>query len=161
MVAAGQVVAGGGNLVFSLVMARVLAPGSFAEIASFLAIYSLLGLPGASISAVASLRPDASPRARRRTLAAGALVGLALAACAGWVGPLIRLPTAMVVVLGLSAPALGAVALERGRLYGTRGHRRLIASLLVEPGVRLTAGILLALSLGAVGGAVGVIVGGY
>ncbi|MGH9101119.1 MAG: hypothetical protein ACRDV8_12945, partial [Acidimicrobiales bacterium] len=107
VVAAGQVVAGGGNLVFSLVMARVLAPGSFAEIASFLAIYSLLGLPGASISAVASLRPDASPRARRRTLAAGALVGLALAACAGWVGPLIRLPTAMVVVLGLSAPALG------------------------------------------------------
>ncbi|MGH9100736.1 MAG: glycosyltransferase family 39 protein, partial [Acidimicrobiales bacterium] len=47
------------------------------------------------------------------------------------------------------------------RLYGTRGHRRLIASLLVEPGVRLTAGILLALSLGAVGGAGGVIVGGY
>ena len=37
--------------------------------------------------------------------------------------------------------------------YGTRRHVRLVASLVAEPAVRLTAGVLLATALGAVGGA--------
>ncbi len=160
-VAGGQIAAGLGNMVFALVMARFLVPGAFAELAAFLALYSLLSLPGSSISAVASLRPGQSSRARRMTLAAGAVLGGLLAAASPVVGPFLRLPVFMVVVLGLSGPALGTLALERGHLYGTRRHLRLVASLVAEPAVRLTAGVLLATAVGAVGGAIGVVVAGY
>lgn len=161
VVAGGQVAAGLGNMAFSLVMARVLVPGAFAQLASFLALYSLLSLPGSSISAVASLRPEGSGRARRLTLLIGLGAGAALAASSPVVGPFLRLPVAMVVVIGLSGPALGTLALERGRLYGTRGHLRLVASLVTEPAVRLSVGVLLAVALGAAGGAFGVVVAGY
>lgn len=161
VVAAGQVTAGVGNMAFALVMARFLVPGAFAQLASFLALYSLLSLPGSSISAVASLTPERSGRARPVTVGGGIAAGVTLAVGAPWIGPLLHLPVAMVVVLGLSAPALGTLALERGCLYGVRGHRRLVASLVAEPALRLTVGVLLAAGLGAVGGAFGVVVAGY
>ena len=72
-----------------------------------------------------------------------------------------RIPVAMMVVLGLSGPVLSTLALERGRLYGERGHGRLVSSLLIEPAGRLTVGVALALAAGAVGGAVGVTLAGY
>lgn len=161
VVAGGQIAAGIGNMLFALVMARLLLPGAFAQLAAFLALYNLLSLPGSSISAVASLTPARSRRARPAMLGAGLALGLALAAGAPWIGPFLRLPVAMVVVLGASGPALGTLALERGRLYGTRSHRRLVASLVAEPAVRLTAGVLMAMAVGGVGGALGVTVGGY
>lgn len=161
VVAGGQVAAGLGNMAFALVMARLLVPGAFAQLASFLALYSLLSLPGSSISAVASLRPQGTHRARRLTLLAGVAAGALLAATSPVVGPFLRLPVVMVVVLGLSGPALGTLALERGRLYGVRGHVRLVASLVTEPAVRLMAGVLLATTLGAFGGALGVVIAGY
>ncbi len=160
-VATGQLAAGAGNLAFSLVAARVLAPGSFAQMVSFLALYTLLGAPGASLSAYTSLSPEKAARLRRALLALGAAAGAGVALSAPVLGPALRLPVAMVVVLGLSGPSIGALAVERGRLYGERGHGRLAASLAVEPAVRLTLGVAMAVTLGAVGGTFGVVVAGY
>jgi O-antigen/teichoic acid export membrane protein len=160
-VASGQIVAGIGNMVFSLVMARLLVPGAFAQMASFLALYLLLSMPASAISALAALEPDRAARLRPTLLLGGAAAGLALAAASPWVGPALRLPVAMVVVLGLSGPALGTLALDRGRLYGWNRYAQLVASLAVEPAIRLLLGIGLAALGGAVGGALGVTVAGY
>ena len=161
VVASGQIAAGLGNMAFSLVMARILAPGTFAQFASFLALYLLLSMPGSAVSAVAALEPAQAARFRPALLIGGAGVGVALAVASPWVGPALRLPVAMVVILGLSAPALGTLALDRGRLYGWNRHARLVASLAVEPAVRLLLGLGLATAGGAVGGALGVTVAGY
>jgi uncharacterized membrane protein/O-antigen/teichoic acid export membrane protein len=160
-VAGGQVAAGVGNLAFALVMARFLAPGSFAQLASFLALYTVLGLPGTSISAVAALGPERTSHLRPVMRWGGLAIGATLAASSPWLGHVLRLPTAMVVVLGLSGPILWSVALERGHLYGWRRYSRLVASLIAEPAVRLSLGIGLAVAVGAVGGAIGVTVGGF
>jgi uncharacterized membrane protein len=161
LVATGQVGAGVGNMAFALVMARLLSPGSFAELASFLALYTVLSLPGASISAAAALAPHRAHRMSRWLAGGGAVLGAALAASAPWSGPGLRLAPAMVVVLGMSGPVVGTLALERGRLYGLRAHGRLVGSLLMEPATRLTVGVVLALATGAVGGAVGITLAGY
>jgi O-antigen/teichoic acid export membrane protein len=160
-VASGQIVAGIGNMVFSLVMARLLVPGAFAQMASFLALYLLLSMPASAISALAALEPARAARLRPALLWGGAVAGLALAAASPWVGPALRLPVAMVVVLGLSGPALGTLALDRGRLYGWNRYAQLVASLAVEPAIRLLLGIGMAAVGGAVGGALGVTLAGY
>jgi len=161
VVATGQIAAGAGNMAFSLVLARVLAPGAFAQIAAFLAIYLLLGMPASAISAAAALDPDKAARLRPVLLVGGAVVGAVLAVASPWVGPALRLPVAMVVVLGLSCPALGTLAADRGRLYGWQRHRPLVSSLVAEPAVRLLLGVVLAATAGAVGAAFGVVVAGY
>ena len=160
-VASGQLAAGLGNAAFALVAARLLAPGSFAELASFLALYMVLSLPGSSISAAAALAPRRAAAMERTTLVGGVVLGAGLAASAPWTGHALRLAPAMVVVLGLSGPVLGTLALERGRLYGLRGHGRLVASLVMEPAVRLSIGVALAMAFGAVGGAAGITLAGY
>ena len=148
-------------MAFSLIMARILSPGTFAQFASFLALYLLLSMPGSAVTAVAALEPIRVARFRPVLLYGGAAVGVALAVTSPWVGPALRLPVAMVVVLGLSGPALGTLALDRGRLYAWNRHARLVASLAVEPAVRLLLGLGLATLGGAVGGAFGVMVAGY
>ncbi|MGH8995787.1 MAG: glycosyltransferase family 39 protein, partial [Acidimicrobiales bacterium] len=160
-VGGGQVVAGAGNLAFALVMAHLLAPGSFAQLASFLALYTVLSMPGTSISAVAALGPGRTSHLRPVMRWGGLAIGILLAAGSPWIGHLLRLPVAMVVVLGLSGPVLWSVALERGHLYGWHRYSRLVASLVAEPAVRLTLGIGLAVAFGAIGGAVGVTVAGF
>ncbi|MGH2928799.1 MAG: glycosyltransferase family 39 protein, partial [Solirubrobacteraceae bacterium] len=67
----------------------------------------------------------------------------------------------LVIALGASAPVAGTLALQRGRLYGWRRHRAVVASLVSEPAVRLSLGVLLCVAGGAVGGAAGVVVAGY
>jgi O-antigen/teichoic acid export membrane protein len=160
-VAAGQVLSGAGNLAFVLVMARALEPRAFSQLAAFLAMYLLIHVPASSLSAGSALAPRIDARSRRRTLATGALVGLALLAAAVPLAPLLHLPVGLVVVLAAVPPAAGLLALERGRLYGSGALGRSVASLVVEPAIRLTAGVALALAFGPVGGAVGVILAGY
>ncbi len=160
-VAGGQVAAGIGNLAFALVMARFLAPGSFAQLASFLALYTVLSMPGTSISAVAALGPGRTSHLRPVMRWGGLAIGASIAAASPWLGHLLRLPVAMVVVLGMSGPIVWSVALERGHLYGWRRYGRLVTSLVAEPAVRLSLGIGLAVALGAVGGAAGVTVAGF
>ena len=161
VVALGQLGAGLGNLVFSLVLAHLIVPGAFAQIVAFLALYTLLGVPGSSISALSALAPGRSKRLRSVLWWTGIGLGAALAVASPILGPLLRLPVVMVVVLGVCGPSLGTLAVERGRLYGERRHARLALSLVAEPGVRLSLGVVLAMATGAVGAAFGVVVAGY
>ena len=160
-VAAGQLAAGAGNLAFSLLLARLLAPGAFAELSAFLALYLLLHMPLGSLSAGGALAPAAAAAARRRLWRTGAAVAVALAVVAVPLSALLNLPVALLLALALAAPAAGPIALERGRLYGLRRGRGVVASLLTEPAVRLTLGVLLAVPFGATGGAVAVAAAGW
>src|ERR1700722_3722722 len=161
MVTSGQLVAGLGNMAFSLLVARLLAPGMFAQFASFLALYLILSMPGSAISAAAALDPIATARTRPLLLGGGAALGLGLVLASPWIASALRLPVGMVVVLGLSGPALGTLALERGRLYAWNQRARLVASLISEPAVRLTLGLAFTLAIGPVGAAFGVTVAGF
>ena len=140
MVTSGPLVAGLGNMAFSLLVARLIAPGMFAQFASFLALYLILSMPGSAISAAAALDPVATARARPLLLGGGAVLGLGLIAGSPFIASALRLPVGMVVVLGLSGPVLGTLALERGRLYAWNHRARLVTSLISEPAVRLTLG---------------------
>jgi hypothetical protein len=160
-VAGGQLAAGAGNLVFALVAARLLAPGAFAELAAFLALYLLIHVPAGSLSAGSALAPELAARARRRALAAGLAAGGALAVLAVPVGSLLDLSPLLLLAAAATAPTAGLLALDRGRLYGLGRRRRVVASLLAEPAVRLALGFALAAALGAVGGAFAVVIAGW
>jgi hypothetical protein len=160
-VASGQLGAGVGNLLFSLVAARLLAPGAFAELAAFLALYLLIHVPAGSLSAGSALSPELAARARRRALKAGLAVGGALALLAIPLGALLDLSPALVLAAAAAAPTAGLLALDRGRLYGLRRRTRVVGSLLAEPAVRLSLGVALAALAGPVGGAIAVVVAGW
>src|ERR1700722_19046783 len=129
MVTNGQLVAGVGNNDFALMGAPLIAPGMFTQFASFLAFYLILSMPGSAISAAAALDPIATARTRPLLLGGGAALGFGLILASPWSPSALRLPVGMVVVLGLSGPVLGTLALERGRLYAANQRVRLVASL--------------------------------
>ena len=160
-VATGQLGAGVGNLVFALVAARLLAPGAFAELAAFLALYLLIHVPAGSLSAGSALEPGLAARARRRALAGGALAGGLLAALSVPLAGVLDLSPLLLLAAAVAAPSAGLLALDRGRLYGLGRRRRVVASLLAEPAVRLTLGIGLAAAAGPVGGAFAVVAAGW
>jgi O-antigen/teichoic acid export membrane protein len=160
LVAAGQGLSGLGNLLFALVAARMLAPGEFAQLAALLALYLLLHLPAGSLSAGSALRPELSVALSRRVLAVGVAVGAAVLVVGLPLAGSIGLSGGLLVCLAAAAPAAGLLALQRGRHYES-GHRRLVASLGIEPVVRLTLGTALMAAFGAAGAAVGVVLAGY
>jgi Dolichyl-phosphate-mannose-protein mannosyltransferase len=160
LVAAGQGLSGLGNLLFALVAARMLQPGEFAQLAALLALYLLLHLPAGSLSAGSALRPELSVALCRRVLAIGTAVGAAVLVVGLPLAGSIGLSAGLVVCLAAAAPAAGLLALQRGRHYED-GHRRLVASLGIEPVVRLTIGVALMAAFGPVGAAVGVLLAGY
>jgi hypothetical protein len=106
-VAGGQLGAGVGNLLFALVAARVLAPGAFAELAAFLALYLLIHVPAGSLSAGSALRPELAARARRRVLALGAAAGAALALLAFPLAGPLQLPPGLLLAAAAWAPTAG------------------------------------------------------
>ena len=69
-----QVAAGVGNLAFAVCAARLLGAGEYADIATFLALYLVLHLPAAALSAAGCVGPGQTPRRqgegriRRRSL---------------------------------------------------------------------------------------------
>ncbi|HEY1539672.1 MAG TPA: hypothetical protein VGF63_09765, partial [Solirubrobacteraceae bacterium] len=161
LVAAAQMAAGAGNLAFALVAARLLAPGPFAQLVAFLALYLLIHVPASSLSAGSALTPALAARGRRRALTWGLGGGAVLAAAAVPLADVAGVPVSLLLILATVVPLAPWLALERGRLYGGERHGRLAASLAAEPVVRLALGLPLAAGLGAVGGAVGVVLGGW
>jgi uncharacterized membrane protein len=161
LVTGGQLVAGAGNLAFALVMARVLDHRAFTQLAAFLVCYLLLHLPGASFGAASALVPGLVDPARRRALMVAGLGAVVVAAAAPILAPALGQPLLMPLTLAAAAPTAALLALERGRLYGTGDFPPLIGSLVVEPAVRLTAGVACAFAFGARGAAVGVVLAGY
>jgi hypothetical protein len=160
-VATGQLGAGVGNLLFALVAARLLAPGAFAEMAAFLALYLLIHVPAGSLSAGSALAPELAARARRRALIGGAAVGGVLAVLSVPLSGVLDLSPALLLAAAAAAPTAGLLALDRGRLYGLGRRTRAVGSLLAEPAVRLSLGVALAAVAGPVGGAIAVVVAGW
>jgi len=161
VVAAGQVGAGAGNAVFSFVLARVLSPGRFAEVAAFLALHLLLHLPAGTLGAVGAAGAGKVEAVRRIAAVAGLAVGAAIVAFLWPLAELLALPPGLVLALAAAAPVAGLVAFERGRLYGLARHRGVVATLVAEPAVRLSAGLGLAALLGAAGAATSIVLGGW
>ncbi len=161
LVVAGQLTSGLGNLVFALVMARLLAPEIFTELARFLALYLVLHIPMNSISASSALAPQDALSAQRKVRRIGRWVGFGFLTAALPLAGALSIPIISSVGLAASAPAAGLLALERGRLYGVGRHGRAVASLVTEPLVRLSAGVALASVLGVFGGVVGIVLAGY
>lgn len=161
VVTGAQVVNGVGNLLFALAAVRVLSAPDFAELAVFLALFLLVHLPTGSLTAGGAVDPTRALSLRRRAGGLGALGGLALAAVAVPASVLFGLRPETVVLLALTLPETGMLALEVGPLYGLRMYRRAALSQVLEPVVRLGVGVPLALQYGAVGAGVGVVLGAY
>ncbi len=160
-VAAGQLAAGLGNLVFALAAARLLDPSGFARLSVFLGLYLVLSLPATSLSAATAVDPPKRNLLLRKVARTSVALALVLAAASPGLAVLLNLPIPMVIGLAAALPATAPLALDRGRLYGLRRHRRLIASLIAEPAVRLALGLGLAAGTGAVGAAAAVVVAAY
>jgi uncharacterized membrane protein len=156
-----QLVAGIGNLLFAVVAARVLEPGEYAGVVTFLALFVLLHVPSAALSAAGALSPERVEQLTTRVAVAGAAAGATLIAASGPLAAATGIDRPLVILLGLAAPAAGLLGLSRGIAYGHERLTRVSASLLVEPAVRLAAGIALAVLIGPLGAAIGAVVSGY
>ena len=160
-VMSGQLVAGVGNLLFAVVLARVFTPAQYSDIVAFLALYVLLHVPALALSAAGALAPDRLALLGPRVAVVGAAVGAGLVAASGPIGSLLGMPSGLIMALGVAAPAAGLLSLQRGLGYGREEHRRVAASLVTEPVVRLVAGVAFAGALGPVGAAIATVLAGY
>ena len=160
LVASGQILSGLGNLLYAAVMARLLAPGAFAELAAFLALYLLIAVPSLSLAASGAIDPGRARRRRGRVLAASLPVSVAAAALGLALGSSLGLSPWTALALATTPTLVALIELERGRLYGERAYGWVTGSLVAEPVLRLAFGTVLATSLGAAGGAAGVVAGG-
>ncbi|MCU1398075.1 MAG: hypothetical protein JWN62_1184, partial [Acidimicrobiales bacterium] len=160
-VLAGQAIAGAGNLVFAVGAAKILGAGDYADVVSFLALYLLLHVPASALSAAGSLAPDRIASAHRTVLRVGLVVGACVAALSGPISHTLGLPIGLVLALAVAAPGAGLLGLERGLAYGHLRQRPLIRSLMTEPAVRITVGIVLTATIGPVGAAIGTVLAGY
>ncbi len=157
----GQLVAGVGNLLVSVALARLLVPGDYATFTAFLGGYVLLHMVAASVTAATALDPSLERRLTASALGLGLVGGGALAALSGQLGPLLGLPVPVVALLGASVPSAGLLALARGRLYGIERVGATAATLVAEPLVRAGVGLALVPVLGVVGAATAVVLAGY
>jgi hypothetical protein len=160
LVAGGQILSGVGNLLYAAVMARMLTPGGFAELAAFLALYLLIAVPSLSLAAGGALDPERARRRRGKVLVASLPVSLGLAVAAVALAPTLGLSVATGLALATTPTLVALIELDRGRLYGERAYGWVTGSLVAEPLVRLAVGVTLAAALGVAGGAIGVVAGG-
>lgn len=157
----GQLAAGAGNLVVSVLLARVLLPGEYAELTAFLAGYVLLHTVASSVTAATALDPDLHGRLRDRAAMAGLAVTVAGVLATPLLSDALGLSPVLVLLLAWSAPSATLLALARGRLYGLGRAGGTAAALVTEPLVRGAVGLALAPVLGPVGAAAGVVAAGY
>ncbi|MCW2981615.1 MAG: hypothetical protein JWO14_3342, partial [Solirubrobacterales bacterium] len=160
LVAGGQLLSGVGNLLYAAVMARMLAPAAFAELAAFLALYLLIAVPSLSLAAGGALDPRRARRRRGQVLGWSLPVSLGLAVAAVTLSPALGLSLPCGLALATTPTLVALLELDRGRLYGERAYGWVTGSLVAEPLVRLAVGIGLAASLGVAGAAAGVVAGG-
>ena len=159
-VGVGQVVAGAGNLAFSVIAARMLDPGAFATLTAFLALSLLVAVPAGSLAAGSLLSAELHDRLQRSLRRIGVITSLALAAGVATVGPSLGLPRALALpAAALPVIALG-LALARAQLYAHRRPGAVVITIVAEPVVRVVLGVGLLVALGATGGAAAVALGG-
>ena len=160
LVAGGQLLSGVGNLVYAAVMARMLTPNGFAELAAFLALFLLIAVPSLSLAAGGALDPEAARRRRGQVLAWSIPASLGLGVLAVAIAPALGLSGPAALALATTPTLVALIELDRGRLYGERAYGWVTGSLVAEPLVRLGVGCALAASFGVAGGAFGVVAGG-
>ncbi len=157
-----QLAAGVGNLVVSVIAARILAPGAYAEVVTFLALYLVVNVPAAALSA---RRAPSIRRELGRCVAAccrsRVTVGVAVALLSGPIGAATGLPAMMIVILAAALPGAAALGLARGEAYARHDVRAVASSLIAEPVARAGLGLVLMLQFGASGAALAAVVGGY
>jgi 4-amino-4-deoxy-L-arabinose transferase-like glycosyltransferase len=156
-----QLLAGLGNLLVSLVAARLLDPGGYADVVTFLALYLAVHVPAAALTASAAVDPAHAEVWRRRAIPVGVAAGALVAALSPIVGAATGLPVTMVIVLAAALPGAAGLGIARGRAYAHHDVRAITASLLAEPVTRAVAGVALMWWFGATGGAVAAVLGGY
>lgn len=156
-----QVLAGFGNLVVSLIAARMLAPGAYADVVTFLALYLAVHVPAAALTASGAVDPQHAERVRRTAVPIGVIAAVALAAASPLVAVATGLPVTMVLVLAAALPEAAGLGIARGRAYAQRDVRAISAGLVAEPVARAGVGVVLMLQFGATGAAVAAVLGGY
>ncbi len=157
----GQLVAGAGNLVVSVLLARLLVPGEYAELTAFLAGYVLMHTVASSVTAATALDPSLHGRLRDRAALAGFAVTVVGVALTPVLSSALHLGPSLVLLLAWSGPSATLLALSRGRLYGLGRAGGTALTLATEPVARGVVGLALVPALGPTGAAAGVVAAGY
>src|SRR5688500_6696963 len=100
-----QLAAGAGNLLYAVVLARVLTPGDYSQVVAFLAVYVLMHVPAAAFSAAGALAPERVDRLVPRLATIGGAAAVTLAATSGWIAALTGIDRTPVLGLAAVAPA--------------------------------------------------------
>jgi O-antigen/teichoic acid export membrane protein len=156
-----QLAAGVGNLVVSMIAARILAPGAYAEVVTFLALYLVVNVPSAALTAAGAVDPARAGAVRGRVLPIAVAAGVTVALLSGPIGAAAGLPPLMIMILAAALPGAAALGLARGEAYARHDVRAVASSLVVEPVARAGLGLVLMLQFGASGAALAAVVGGY
>ena len=160
-VVTAQLLAGVGNLLVSLIAARLLDPGGYADVVTFLALYLAVHVPAAAMTAAGAVDPHRSESIRRRAIPVGIVAALALVGTSPLVAAATGLPVAMVIVLAAALPGAAGLGIARGHAYARHDVRAITGSLLAEPIVRAGVGVFLMLQFDGVGAALAAVLGGY
>jgi hypothetical protein len=158
---AAQLLAGAGNLLVSLVAARLLLPGEYAEIVTFLALYLAVHVPASALSAAGAVDPRRADKVRPRAVALAACLAGVIAVASAPVGSAVGLPAGMIVLLATALPGAAALGLARGAAYARHDVGAVRASLFAEPLTRGVLGVAVMVPFGATGGAAAAVLGGY
>jgi O-antigen/teichoic acid export membrane protein len=156
-----QLVAGLGNLLVSLIAARMLGATAYAQVVTFLALYLMVNVPSAALTAAGAVDPRRTRRARDRAVSCAALAAVVIALASAPIGDAVGLPTVMVVMLAAALPGAAALGIARGEAYARHDTGAVSASLAAEPIVRAGLGVAAMALFGAPGAALAAVVGGY
>ncbi|MAT06810.1 MAG: hypothetical protein CL424_17385 [Acidimicrobiaceae bacterium] len=156
-----QFLAGVGNLLVSLIAARLLAPGAYADVVTFLALYLAVHVPAAALTASGAVDAGQADRLRRTAVPIGAAAAVVLALLSPFVSTMVGLPVGLVVILAAALPGAAGLGAARGRAYAHHDVRTIAASLVAEPVARAGVGVVLMLRFGATGAALAAVLGGY
>jgi O-antigen/teichoic acid export membrane protein len=158
---AAQLAAGVGNLIVSAIAARLLAPGAYAQVVTFLALYLAVHVPAAALSAAGAINPSHAAAVRRRVIPIAIGLAFMTAAASAALGAATGLGAVMIVLLAAALPGAAGLGLVRGEAYGRHDVRAVAGSLVAEPAARACLGVLLMWWFGAPGAAAAAVLGGY
>lgn len=156
-----QLLAGAGNLLVALLAARLLAPGGYAELVAFLALYLAVHVPAAALSAAGAVDPRRARAVLPRAITVAGALAVLIAVASVPIGQAVGLPAGMVVLLATALPGAAALGVSRGDAYARHDVDAVRASLLAEPLTRGLLGVALMAAFGATGGALAAVLGGY
>ena len=162
---------GGGSLLFAAIMlvnvlnygyavalGRFLGPESYGSYASFISLILLVSLLPLTVQQVtakyAAANKSVLSSALKQSLILGSLLGLSLALSANWLAPLINLPVAWLVGLGVALPVYALIGALRGEVQGQQRLAHLGGNMVLEHAAKIILTPLVFLGLANASGAV-------